>query len=94
MMAVIEDVSNSNNSEESYALVADNEGKFKNLDFIMPKEDFDKVTQEYEEAMADQAKFAYVIKKYLSENFITKYICCCLKVEDRVNITWEDMSSR
>jgi hypothetical protein len=23
---------------------------------------------------------------------ITKYFCCCLKVKDKVNIVWEDMS--
>jgi len=34
----------------------------------------------------------YRIRKALSESLITKYICCCLKVKDQVNIPWEEMT--
>lgn len=32
--------------------------------------------------------------KFLSENFITKYVFCCLKQEDNVNIPWENMTQK
>jgi len=28
----------------------------------------------------------------LSENFVTKYFFCCLKVKDQVNLQWEEMT--
>ena len=32
------------------------------------------------------------MRKALSENIITKYFCCCLRVKDQVDIPWEDMT--
>lgn len=40
----------------------------------------------------EQDKFVYKARKMLSENFITKYFFCCLKVKDKVNLNWEEMT--
>lgn len=40
----------------------------------------------------EQDKFIYKARKMLSENFITKYLFCCLKVKDKVNLNWEEMT--
>ena len=50
------------------------------------------VKDEYLLASEKQAKLDYRVRKALSENLITKYFCCCLRVKDQVDIPWEDMT--
>ena len=59
---------------------------------IMSRSEFLQVKAEYEQIQREQDKMGYRMRKSLSENFITKYICCCLKVKDRVNLSWDEMT--
>ena len=60
----------------------------------MSKEDYRKVKEEYALIQKEQDKLGYRARKALSENFISKYFCCCLKVKDRLNLSWEEMNSQ
>jgi len=55
---------------------------------IMSNEEYMMVKQEYELAKERQNKLDYRIRKALSENIVTKFFCCCLKVKEQVDIPW------
>lgn len=60
---------------------------------IISKEDFDLVEQNYALAKVEQAKRWYRIKKWLNESMLLgRFLCCCLKVQDEVDIPWERMN--
>jgi hypothetical protein len=61
-------------------------------DMIMSNEEYQMVKDEYLLANEMQMKLDYRVRKALSENIITKYFCCCLRVKDQVDIPWEDMT--
>ena len=58
------------------------------FDMIMSNEEYMMVKQEYELAKERQNKLDYRIRKALSENIVTKFFCCCLKVKEQVDIPW------
>lgn len=60
----------------------------------MSREEYNQVKIEYRAMEEVQNKFSYRARKALSENMFTKYICCCLKVKDQVNLSWDDMNSQ
>ena len=62
------------------------------LDMILTREEYNQVKREFEQQEYNQSKFVYRSRKFLSENLFTKYICCCLKVKDSVNVSWDDMT--
>lgn len=68
------------------------EQMMQSLEVIMSSNEYQLVQSEYAEAEMAQKKLSYRIRKLLSENMITKYICCCLKVKEKVNLEWSEMS--
>ena len=59
---------------------------------IMSKSDFELVKQEYLQAENEQKKCGYRTRKCLSESMCGKFLCCCMKVKDKLNIPWEEMT--
>jgi hypothetical protein len=59
---------------------------------IMTREEYNQVRLEYQMMEEEQRRCPYRARKALSENIFTKYFCCCLKVKDRVNLEWEEMT--
>lgn len=62
------------------------------FDLIMTNKEYIMVRDEYEHATFHQSKFDYKIRRFLSENVLTKWLCCCLKVKDELDIPWEEMT--
>jgi len=60
---------------------------------IMSKADFETVKQEYLKAENEQKKCSYKTRKCLSESFFGKFLCCCMKVKDNLNIPWDEMTT-
>jgi hypothetical protein len=58
----------------------------------MTKAEYDKVDTEFQIIRQKQSKFEYRTKKFFSENAFFKWICCCLKVKDELNLEWHEMS--
>ena len=58
----------------------------------MTNKEFINVKEEYKQAEEAQNKIKYKVMKFLSENILFKWLCCCLKVKDEVNIPWEEMT--
>lgn len=67
-------------------------GETQSLDQIMSRAEYNKVKAEYLALEREQNKIVYRTRKALSENMFTKYFCCCLKVKDRVNLQWDEMT--
>lgn len=59
----------------------------------MSKADFETVKQEYLKAENEQKKCSYKTRKCLSESFFGKFLCCCMKVKDNLNIPWDEMTT-
>ena len=60
--------------------------------FFISDEDYIEMRDEFQQNLEQQSKISWQIRKMLSENMITKYIFPCLKVEDLVNIPFQEMS--
>lgn len=61
-------------------------------EIIMTQHQFQLVEKQYKETQLQQDKLIYKIRKFLSENFLGKYLCCCLKVKDKTKVPWSEMS--
>jgi hypothetical protein len=48
------------------------------FDLIMSNKEYIMVRDDYEVASQNQSKIEYKIRRFLSENVLTKWLCCCL----------------
>ena len=62
------------------------------IEVIMSDKEYQNVKSEYEQARKDQSRIGYKIRKCLSQSILGKFFCCCLKVKNRVDIPWDQMT--
>ena len=58
----------------------------------MTKAEFDLVQEEYEQVKKEQQNINYQTRKFLSENSFFGYFCCCLRVKNRLELKWDELS--
>ena len=60
----------------------------------MSKEDYAQVEADYAIIREQQKKCGYRTRKILSTSSLTKYFCCCMKVKDRLNLTFDECTEK
>ena len=63
-------------------------------ELIMPKSEFEEMKAMYEQIKEEQSSCQYRTRFFLSNTAPCKYFCCCVSVQDRLNLQWQDMSDR
>ena len=59
---------------------------------IMTKHEYDQVQDEYEVVRREQQRCGYQTRKYFSENYVFRFFCCCLRVKDRLELSWDELT--
>jgi hypothetical protein len=59
---------------------------------IMTKHEYDQVQDEYELVRREQQRCGYQTRKYFSENYVFRFFCCCLRVKDRLELSWDELT--
>jgi len=60
------------------------------IELIMCDKDYNAVKTQYENAEMEQKKCSYKVRRCLSQNIVGQFFCCCLKVNDQLNIPWNE----
>ena len=58
----------------------------------MTQAEYQQVVDDYEVIAQKQQRMAYRFRKFISQNIIFKWFCCCFKVQDELNKPFEDMT--